>query len=334
MPVPAWPTACPAPATASTTCPVSAAHWPPRSPGRPTRRGRWPAPGTNSSRWCTTWRSPWRSWSWWYRCPSSPSCGCRCGCAGCGGPRWPAGYVWTFPERIFSLCGPWPRSRCAASRRSTRGSPRHGGAAIRRPSSRWPPWSYAASGCGPDSGRALDPATDVGDLGRARLPVGHPLTGLRRRDHALLQERVTPGGHPLGGGRVDVVGVVPQLGEQRLGALPGLAGEQVGEFQALGPGLALGLRLGACGRDREQLRADVDKPGQERLLALHLALPARHGVERLARELARRALDVAQVPGEGAERAVRPGRLALARDQGGQPRSEERRVGKEWTAEG
>ncbi len=88
------------------------------------------------------------------------------------------------------------------------------------------------------------------------------------------------------------------------------------------PGWVLGsdhLRAGTGRRHGEQLCADVDDAPQERLPVLQLRLPAAHRVERLARELARRALDVAQVPGQRAELVVRRRHRALADDELRQP---------------
>ena len=81
----------------------------------------------------------------------------------------------------------------------------------------------------------------------------------------------------------------------------------------------LGLGPHAGRGHREQLGADVDDAAQEGLLALQLALPAGHPVERGPGQLAGGPLDVAQVLGERAELAVPAGQLAAADGQGRQP---------------
>src|SRR5204862_3463982 len=99
--------------------------------------------------------------------------------------------------------------------------------------------------------------------------------------------------------------VRPQLCEELVCTTPRLAAEQVRQLaRLLGALRALlldRLRVDARGGDRVELGTDVDDAAEERLLALHLRLIARHRVERGARLLARRALDEAQVLGERAE---------------------------------
>src|SRR5688572_21797964 len=93
----------------------------------------------------------------------------------------------------------------------------------------------------------LEAAADVWGLGGAVVPLLDPVTGGGRRDDAVLEEGVTAGDHPLGGGGVDRVGVVPQPGEQRLCPQPGLPAEQVGQLHALRVLIPLGPRLDARG---------------------------------------------------------------------------------------
>src|SRR5207244_10129114 len=99
-----------------------------------------------------------------------------------------------------------------------------------------------------------------------------------RVDHTLLDERVAAVQHLLGGLVVAVVVVRPELGEERVDAPASLAAEDIGELDrllaALGALLRHGLRVDARSGDREQLGADVDDTPQERLLLLHLRLPA------------------------------------------------------------
>src|SRR5215218_9592168 len=79
------------------------------------------------------------------------------------------------------------------------------------------------------------------------------------------------------------------------------------------------VRVDDRGRHREQLGADVDDPRQHRLALLQPRLPAAHRVERRARELARRALDEAQVARQRAEALVGARLLPLADRQLRQP---------------
>ena len=121
----------------------------------------------------------------------------------------------------------------------------------------------------------------------------------RRVGDPLLDERVAALEHALGERVVLDVVVAPERAEQRPDAAPRLAAEQVGELGGLGGALGV-LRRGSCRVDhrrghREQLRADVDDPAEHRLALLELRLPAPHRVEGRASQLARAALDEAQV---------------------------------------
>src|SRR5206468_1283348 len=78
-------------------------------------------------------------------------------------------------------------------------------------------------------------------------------------------------------------------------------------------------RVDARRGDRVELGADVDDAPQEGLALLELGLPAAHRVERRARQLARVALDEAQVRRELAEVVERAGPLALADGELRQP---------------
>ncbi|CAM4153165.1 hypothetical protein NOGI109294_26155 [Nocardiopsis gilva] len=96
-------------------------------------------------------------------------------------------------------------------------------------------------------------------------------------------------------------------------------GQLVGALSALGVFLAVAVGAQDDRGHGEQLRADVDDAGEEALLGLHPALPARHAVEGGAGELARVALDEPQVPGERPELGVGGRVLSLADDQRGEP---------------
>src|SRR5215210_3993162 len=148
-----------------------------------------------------------------------------------------------------------------------------------------------------------------------------PVAG-RVRD-ALLDPREAAVEHGLRGRVVVVVVVGPQLVEEPVDARAGLLAEQVRELEGLLAEVrALGLdrvRVGRRRRDRVQLRADVDDPPEERLLLLELGLPAAHRVERRACQLARVALDEAQVRGQRAELVVGAGLHALPDGQAREP---------------
>src|SRR5215218_6100684 len=155
-------------------------------------------------------------------------------------------------------------------------------------------------------------------IDRVGLGGDHRAVARRVRD-ALLDPLEAAVQHAHGARVVRVVRVGPQLVEEPVHAPAGLLAEQVGELEGLlGEVGALGLdrvRVRRGGRDRVQLGADVHDPPEECLLLLELGLPASHRVERRARELARVALDEAQVRGQRAELVVGSGLEAVADGQ-------------------
>src|SRR5690606_2018574 len=117
-------------------------------------------------------------------------------------------------------------------------------------------------------------------------------------DDALLQPGVGAGQDAPDDLAVEVVGVGPQAAEEFLDPDAGLAAEGVRELVRLAAVLAPAAQqfgADAGGAHGEQFGADVDDPAEEALLGLHLPLPAGHGVEGGAGQLAGGALDVAQV---------------------------------------
>src|SRR5260221_2161357 len=191
-------------------------------------------------------------------------------------PPWPAAMP------------PWPSAtRDSPGSAPSRADPAPGGSL---PACGWP-------GTGPAvrrrqrGGTSADMPVHVLLLRRARDGLGDPGAGDRRVDDAVLQPRVAAGHHLPGQPRVGRVGVVPELAEQLLTALPCLRAERVGQLDA---GLPAASRftpaIPAPGRVhlspdahralREHLRPDVDDPAQAPLPALHPAHPPGHAVVR------------------------------------------------------
>ena len=179
------------------------------------------------------------------------------------------------------------------------------------------PCGAGRPGAGAVGGRSADGPVDVVRGGRAGGGVGDPGALAARVDDALLQPAVpSRPGRRADSLRSALSVLVHSRANSSSTRTRACRQKASASWRASGPWSPVARQvLGAYagGAHREQLGADVDDPGQEVLLELHPALPAGHGVEGAAGELAGGPLDVPQVAGERAELGVGGGQLARSR---------------------